>query len=72
MGSAAGAYATAAIKLGIPIAEYLRRRAAGEAHCTRCQEWHPAEEFAADRYRSREGIGGACRRWKRRAIERAA
>jgi hypothetical protein len=47
-GSLAGAYATAAKRCGLPVDEWLARRAAGQRRCYRCREWKPADEFSGD------------------------
>lgn len=52
--------ATAAARIGIPLAEYDARRAAGEKWCTGCRTWHPRAHFAMDRSRG-DGLTARCR-----------
>lgn len=41
----------AAARCGLPLAEWQRRRAAGQARCYVCKEWKPTGEFAGDKTR---------------------
>lgn len=51
MGSPAGALKTAAVRVGVDVDEYNRRRAQDEKWCTFCKDWHPLSAFPADRSR---------------------
>lgn len=51
MGSAAGVMKTAARRVGLPLADYEARIAAGEKWCTGCKAWHPVAGFPVDRSR---------------------
>jgi len=52
--------ATAAARIGIPLAEYDRRRAEGEKWCGGCRTWHDRSAFAVDRSRG-DGLVPRCR-----------
>jgi hypothetical protein len=52
--------ATAAARLGIPLAEYDRRIATGEKWCGGCRQWHPRTSFSRDRTRG-DGLSKWCR-----------
>lgn len=41
----AGADASAAARIGVPVETYRARREAGLRYCSGCQEWHPASAF---------------------------
>ena len=60
MGSAVGAAKVAAHRIGIDVAEYEARVAAGLKWCSRCKEWHLREAFGIDRSRG-DGLAAACR-----------
>lgn len=61
MGSAEGARATAARRIGLSLDEYDARIASGEKWCGRCRVWHPVSAFGRDRSRA-DGMASACRR----------
>jgi len=42
---------SAAARLGIPLDEYIVRRAFGQKWCTRCKDWHDISFFGVDRSR---------------------
>ncbi|HUR74416.1 MAG TPA: hypothetical protein VMZ00_09070 [Sporichthya sp.] len=50
---------TAATRLGITLAEYDRRVAAGEKWCGGCRNWHPRASFSTDRSRG-DGLAKWC------------
>jgi hypothetical protein len=50
---------TAAARLGVTLAEYDQRRAAGEKWCTGCKQWHRRTLFTVDRSRS-DGLAKWC------------
>lgn len=50
----------AAARLGVPLAEYDRRRASGEKWCTGCKQWHRRTSFTIDRSRG-DGVAKWCR-----------
>lgn len=52
--------ATAAARLGISLADYDRRLAAGEKWCGGCRAWEPRESFASDKSRG-DGLMSRCR-----------
>jgi hypothetical protein len=54
----------AAKKVGLTLAEYLRRTRIGLKRCTRCKEWKKVEDFAADRSRY-DGKSASCFRCNR-------
>ncbi len=54
-----GAAKVAAGRLGITLAKYKRRRAAGEKHCSKCRSWKLLELFPKTPYTS-DGHGGQC------------
>jgi len=60
MGSAVGAAKIAAHRVGIDVAEYEARVAAGLKWCSRCKEWQLREAFGTDRSRG-DGLTAACR-----------
>lgn len=51
--------ATAAARVGITLAEYDAKRAAGEKWCTACKAWHDRAAFGVDRSRS-DGLSAKC------------
>lgn len=61
MGSAEGALKAAATRAGLGVNEYIDRLNAGLLYCWRCQDWHPADEFAKDASRT-SGRAASCRR----------
>jgi hypothetical protein len=61
MGSAAGVAKVAARRVGLDVAEYQRRCAAGEKWCTLCRAWWPIADFCTDRHRA-SGLAARCRR----------
>lgn len=61
MGSAAGAEKVAAARLGMSVAEYRAKHAAGSKWCSGCGAWHPTAEFGRDRSRP-SGLAPTCGR----------
>lgn len=55
-----GARRTAAAKLGMTLADYDRRTAAGEKWCTGCKAWHALTQFTVDQTRG-DGYKSTCR-----------
>lgn len=55
----------AATRIGVDVAEYIRREAAGELWCSGCLTWHKRELFPIDRMSSR-GFKSACLETERR------
>lgn len=49
----AGATASAAARIGVPVDEYRRRRASGERWCAWHRGWHPQSRFAFDAVHNR-------------------
>ena len=60
MGSRLGTIAAAAVKAGLTLEEYQRRRTAGLKRCIKCHDWLPVDRFKADRSRG-DGLGARCR-----------
>jgi hypothetical protein len=52
--------ASAASRIGITLAEYDAKTAAGQKWCGGCKDWHPRGAFDADRSRS-DGLKARCR-----------
>lgn len=50
---------TAAGLIGLPVEEYMSRRALGFKWCTRCKDWHVRAAFARDASRH-DGLKAAC------------
>jgi len=50
-----------AARAGVPVGEYLGRLDSGMIYCWRCEDWHPAGEFALEP-RRHTGRAVACRR----------
>lgn len=61
MGTAAGALATAAARVGLSPTEYMDRVNAGLRWCYRDQDWEPCSAFGRDRSRA-DGLARSCRR----------
>lgn len=59
MGSAAGVKKGAASRIGISVAEYDLRVAAGQKWCIGCRRWHPKRAFGPDRSRN-DGLAARC------------
>lgn len=55
----------AATRIGVDVAEYIRREAAGELWCSGCECWHIRDAFPIDRGTSR-GFKSACLETERR------
>jgi hypothetical protein len=55
-----GARRAAAARLGMSLADYDARTAAGEKWCTGCKAWHPVAEFTVDQTRG-DGYKSTCR-----------
>lgn len=60
MGSRLGTLAAAAVKAGLTLEEYQRRRDAGLKRCIKCHGWLPVGSFKIDRSRG-DGRGARCR-----------
>lgn len=59
-GNRLGAEKRAAQMAGLTHEEYRAKRDTGEKRCTKCKQWKPASEFAADASRN-DGLVPACR-----------
>lgn len=59
----------AAARIGVPLAEYRTRRAAGYKWCYACRAWHTLTEFHADKSRV-DGLANKCREAMRRGYKR--
>lgn len=60
MGSAAGVLKGAANRIGVTVAEYNQRVAAGLKWCTGCKEWHSRSAFSQDKSRT-DGLASRCK-----------
>lgn len=58
-GNARGAQKAAAVRIGVTVAEYDARRAAGQKWCHPCRRWHPVKAFGLDRSRG-DGRAAVC------------
>jgi len=71
-GTSIGALKIAAIKIGLPVAEYLALRDSGTKWCVGCKAWHNRDAFAIDQSRG-DGLTPSCKQFRnsnRREIRR--
>lgn len=63
--------AAAATRIGVSLADYDRRRAAGEKWCTGCKRWQPVAEFGSDSSRA-DGLAKWCRQFTNQRYQEEA